>query len=253
MTSCREEEDTEPACAETPVHDAGPSRDLPNERAELSLPTYGACGQATCREGPRDRPGAMRITAPANRSTSTACRHRDGHCREPRGAGDHAQRQRLAPGRARRRRRLHFAGPSYQGRKHDPGHFGEPFFERRHRYGRSHNAAIWSELTWGGPGDIDFHLYLPYGGHCYYQNKSVGGAVLDVDNTSGYGPEHITMENAPPGEYRLSVLYYSGSGETPPPVSWRVTIRLRDGEVQQSFSGTLGSVKAEQTVTTFRF
>jgi len=112
---------------------------------------------------------------------------------------------------------------------------------------------IWSELTWDGMGDVDFHLYLPNEEHCYYQNNTTAsGAELDIDNTDGYGPEHITMTESIRGEYRLTVLYYSSSGddESPQPLNWKVTVRLNDGESQKNFSGTLTAVGEEQTVTT---
>ena len=30
---------------------------------------------------------------------------------------------------------------------------------------------IWTELNWDGPGDVDLHLYLPNGEHCYFREK----------------------------------------------------------------------------------
>ena len=109
-------------------------------------------------------------------------------------------------------------------------------------------AAIWTELTWNGQGDVDLHLYMPGEEHCYYDNRQTpSGAVLDVDNTSGYGPEHITMESGIAGDYRLAVLYFDGSGNA---LTWRVTLRLGDGQ-PQTFTGSLTALKEEQTVTTF--
>jgi uncharacterized protein YfaP (DUF2135 family) len=114
--------------------------------------------------------------------------------------------------------------------------------------------AIWTELTWEGPGDIDLHLYLPNGEHCYYQQKkTTSGAWLDIDNTVRDGPEHIIMEKAIPGTYRLSVVYYASSTVGPRRVPWRLTVRLKEDQVHRTYSGALASVKEEQIVDTFSF
>ena len=105
-------------------------------------------------------------------------------------------------------------------------------------------SDIWSELTWDGPGDIDLHLYLPNGEHVYFENeRSAAGAFLDFDNTARDGPEHIVMDTAIPGTYRMTVRYYSAS--VPGPVRWRVRVMLRDGAVTQDFSGVLTTVDEE--------
>ncbi len=114
-------------------------------------------------------------------------------------------------------------------------------------------SDIWMELSWAGEGDIDLHLYLPNGQHCFYQNKSTSGAMLDVDNTQRDGPEHIVMEHAIPGKYRATVLYYRAAKQPPPPVDWQVTVRLRDGRTRQTFTGRLSYQGEEQTVSTFTF
>ena len=114
-------------------------------------------------------------------------------------------------------------------------------------------ADIWTQLSWDGPGDIDLHLRLPNNEHCYYERKATpSGAILDIDNRVSNGPEHIVMERAVPGAYRLSVLYYKASGQPPRTVAWQVIVRLRNKELQR-FSGTLSSENQEQDVTTFNF
>ena len=97
-------------------------------------------------------------------------------------------------------------------------------------------SDIWSELTWDGPGDIDLHLYLPNGGHVFYRNRAAAGALLDVDNQVSDGPEHIVMDHAEAGTYRMTVLYFSGA---PRPVPWHVRLLLRDGATTRDFSGVL--------------
>ena len=113
---------------------------------------------------------------------------------------------------------------------------------------------IWTELTWDGPGDVDLHLYLPNGEHCFYKRKETqSGARLDIDNKVRDGPEHILLENAIPGEYRLTVLYYRSASRPPRPVPWQVTVRLRDGEIQRSYAGVLRKQDEEQPVDKFAF
>ena len=114
-------------------------------------------------------------------------------------------------------------------------------------------AAIWTELTWDGPGDIDLHLYLPNGEHCYFKNKTTSaGAALDVDNTDHDGPEHIVMEKRMAGRYRITVLYFEATSRPARPVSWQVTVRLENNEVRH-FSGRLYEEDQEENVYEFTF
>ncbi len=69
-------------------------------------------------------------------------------------------------------------------------------------------------LTWGAtPSDLDSHLTGPnsLGGrfHVYYSNKVDGGAELDLDDVSSYGPETITIKQLRDGMYRYSVHNFS--------------------------------------------
>lgn len=78
-------------------------------------------------------------------------------------------------------------------------------------------------LSWGEqPRDIDFHVVgtLANGNqfHVYYshkiQNEVDGTRVcdLDVDDTSGYGPEHIRIFPNVDEPYYLYVHHYAGNG-----------------------------------------
>ncbi|MEI6885379.1 MAG: hypothetical protein WCO02_12890 [Bacteroidota bacterium] len=85
------------------------------------------------------------------------------------------------------------------------------------------NIDIFTELRWNTDNtDIDFHM-LPPGSSisdlwtnadCYYSNKSTSwGGFLDVDNTAGYGPEHISVPSvSTPGIYRLFIHFYRDHG-----------------------------------------
>ncbi len=65
-------------------------------------------------------------------------------------------------------------------------------------------------LSWGAsPSDLDSHLMGP-GFHLYYSRSNVGSAVLDVDDTSGFGPETITIQSWGSGLYRYYIHNFSG-------------------------------------------
>lgn len=68
-------------------------------------------------------------------------------------------------------------------------------------------------LSWGEtPRDLDSHLLSADGAHLFYGNGDIGNAVLDVDDTSSYGPETITIRTWNAGHYRYYVYDYSNGG-----------------------------------------
>jgi hypothetical protein len=79
----------------------------------------------------------------------------------------------------------------------------------------SSNAAA-MRLTWGAsPSDIDSHLRTPDGSHVYYASKgSLTGtpfSSLDVDDTTGFGPEVTTIRRPRVGIYRFYLHNFSQS------------------------------------------
>lgn len=68
-------------------------------------------------------------------------------------------------------------------------------------------------LTWGEtPRDLDSHLLTDYG-HVYFRNKRINGVELDVDDTSSYGPETITIDPlSQQTPYRYYLHNYSAQG-----------------------------------------
>ncbi len=84
----------------------------------------------------------------------------------------------------------------------------------------SASGAVTIVLTWGAsPSDLDSHLVgpvLPSGRfHCYYGSSApVAYASLDIDDTSGFGPETTSITTASgnfvPGSYSFYVHNYSG-------------------------------------------
>lgn len=76
-------------------------------------------------------------------------------------------------------------------------------------------AGITMKLTWGAlPRDLDSHLFTPSGTHVYYSSKgsllAAPFANLDVDDTSSYGPEVVTLTRLMVGTYKYSIFNYSG-------------------------------------------
>ncbi|BDX05628.1 YfaP family protein [Planctobacterium marinum] len=67
-------------------------------------------------------------------------------------------------------------------------------------------------LLWDKQGDLDLHLKGPEGQHVYYSNKAYSSnnyeISLDVDNTSGYGPENISVFDSDKGSYSIEVVNY---------------------------------------------
>lgn len=67
-------------------------------------------------------------------------------------------------------------------------------------------------LSWDSDNtDLDLHVISPDGQHCFYGSRVVkNGGTLDVDVTSGYGPEIYANPTPPPGRYLVYVNYYGG-------------------------------------------
>jgi uncharacterized protein YfaP (DUF2135 family) len=92
-----------------------------------------------------------------------------------------------------------------------------------------------STLTWTKTGDVDLYVTEPRGGTSWYGGKiTPNGLSLDFDNTSGFGPENITLspergDTVQEGLYRVRVHYYRGEG----PVSGQVAVSTYEGQENQ--------------------
>jgi hypothetical protein len=71
-------------------------------------------------------------------------------------------------------------------------------------------------LTWGcEPEDLDLHLLTPGNDHVFFEDEAPegAGARLEVDDSTGYGPETITITERLPGAYTFFVYNFSGYPE----------------------------------------
>jgi len=86
-----------------------------------------------------------------------------------------------------------------------------------------------SDLT-----DIDLHVVSPDGQHVFYGDRvAKNGGALDVDVTTGYGPEIYAIPSPPRGTWQIYVNYFGGFGsgdESERPITLaQVAIITREG------------------------
>lgn len=63
--------------------------------------------------------------------------------------------------------------------------------------------------------DLDMHVVTPDGEHAWYGNPALNnGGALDIDVTTGYGPEIFAMPAPVKGRYLVYINYYGGRSET---------------------------------------
>ncbi len=119
-------------------------------------------------------------------------------------------------------------------------------------------TSISATLTWNlDQADLDLYVTQPDGETSYYSNKTTMiGGELDVDNTSGRGPENYYLSAAegdmvPPGTYAIRVHYYADHRDGPEThtraATWRVVLLVNEGtpaERRKFFSGTLGTASS---------
>ncbi|KEY57094.1 YfaP family protein [Serratia sp. DD3] len=70
-------------------------------------------------------------------------------------------------------------------------------------------------LSWDSDNtDLDLHVVTPDGGHAWYGGRDLtNGGALDVDVTTGYGPEIFSSPTPQSGQYLVYVNYYGGAGD----------------------------------------
>ena len=109
-------------------------------------------------------------------------------------------------------------------------------------------GALTVTLEWGGQPDVDLHVFEPGGTHVYYGNRRGVSGYLDLDDVTGFGPEHYFVECLTPesenlddylGTYRVGVNYFSGEG----PETARVQISVNGGQEIRTFTQPLPAAR----------
>lgn len=75
------------------------------------------------------------------------------------------------------------------------------------------SGIITVTLTWGSQPDVDLHAFEPDGFHVYYAQRQGPSGFLDVDDVTGFGPEHyfVGCATLEVGTYTVGVNYFNGS------------------------------------------
>ncbi|MGD9660430.1 MAG: YfaP family protein [Porticoccaceae bacterium] len=101
-------------------------------------------------------------------------------------------------------------------------------------------ARLLVTLTWEqDETDVDLYITEPEGETMWYGgSRTTNGLELDIDDTTGFGPEHGTLEigattQALEGEYIVRVHYFSDDG-LGVDATGRVTIVINEGEPEQN-------------------
>ncbi len=106
-------------------------------------------------------------------------------------------------------------------------------------------------LSWDSDGtDLDLHLVTPDGEHCFYGNRRLpSGGSLDVDVTTGWGPEIISIPSPKNGTYLVYVNYY-GSGKPDQELTTaKVSIVSHAGTPDEKIESSLVPLRAPGDVT----
>jgi len=92
------------------------------------------------------------------------------------------------------------------------------------------SGAITVTLTWGSEPDVDLHVFEPDGTHVYYRNMRGSYGYLDLDDVTGYGPEHyyVSCGDIKQGTFKVGVNYYEGHN----PEVAQIQINTSDGNTR---------------------
>lgn len=116
--------------------------------------------------------------------------------------------------------------------------------------------AVNIKLSWGAaPADVDSYLLTPSGSTIYYANRGslqvAPFANLDVDDTSSFGPEVVTINRLMVGTYTYGVDNFSGS-YTPGLTNSPIRVELNLGNSQRIFNAPAGETTSTRFLRMFR-
>jgi len=114
-------------------------------------------------------------------------------------------------------------------------------------------------LSWDSDNtDLDLHVISPVGEHVYYGDRvGAAGTALDIDVTTGYGPEIVASPLGTPGTWLVYVNYYGGeTGDDAPLTTAQVSIITDEGtprEKLQSFQVPMRKAGELTLVRSFQY
>ncbi|OGD78390.1 MAG: hypothetical protein A2Y64_05860 [Candidatus Coatesbacteria bacterium RBG_13_66_14] len=94
---------------------------------------------------------------------------------------------------------------------------------------------VMCSVEWPGSdlANLNLHLLDDLGNDCSEDDPNIGGMILDVPDSYGYGPEYITATETRRATYRILVEYANDNG-LDSPVNCKVHVYVRGAEQPQS-------------------
>lgn len=102
-------------------------------------------------------------------------------------------------------------------------------------YSGKPQARLRVVLAWDSNGtDLDLHVVSPDGQHVFYGDRvAANGGALDVDVTTGYGPEIYANVSPPSGVYHVYVNYYGSGPDQQEITTAQVAIITQEGTLSE--------------------
>jgi uncharacterized protein YfaP (DUF2135 family) len=87
--------------------------------------------------------------------------------------------------------------------------------------------------------DLDLHVVTPSGRHAWYGERIIAGGAIDIDVTTGYGPEIFASPAPEKGLYQVYVNYFGSGSNAGDLTTARLTVIGNEGtanEKRQEFT-----------------
>lgn len=106
-------------------------------------------------------------------------------------------------------------------------------------------------LSWDSAGtDLDLHVVTPDGGHAWYGNRVLkDGSAIDVDVTTGYGPEIFSSAAPLKGQYLVYVNYYGSGADASALTVAQVTIITNENTAREKRQSFMVPMRAQGELT----